>query len=784
MSGALHLAFADTLKHICNADKSGDAAAVAAVAPQQHPLYLSIMAKAAAEQKAATKHAVQQRQEVELVCRQHEEKYMRAATRGERPCKHDRKCEGVLIAEYVYQDASRGFVCPAFVYPSGKTSDMCVLCMRKQTALGFYMIRAGGQQNNLIIQPYRNIVECDGEYKVGACIYPSRRSFESITDPFVRYHRHLYKYDGRRIVQRPAMLYFRDAPSRNTVLVDDGDTLPRRGPYSRATGICLRKFSWHQLDDVTAAFQYCSFFCGGRRTEVPIVHVMSKALPQRCQFRNLKEICTKYCDVHPYFVQWMSKVVLCSLGGYYEHSVAVCDAIRIQLVHGFLHTSTDEWKRWIHSHHYVLFYAIKELISVLVKLDPALHETLRSTYQWNMFCKTSRDGMKIACRVMHENHAHSRGLFTDVNAALAKFNMHSLQFLYKLPRVDLIRFLYQTTQLCRQRKYWLSPQNMQRVTASFACDDELSALIKNVATYRYLYPKIAISSWVGIFSAAARVVARRVEAGFFDNTMSLKLATDLFAGLPARDFAAVNLYISCLFSVDAIHVFRLGAHTLQQHAAAGNSSVYYVCPACCTFKGFVVGQNGGQTNFHARGFSKIMLDDETGHLYCARRDTRHRGSSHRNAKKNTNKQLARIHRRAEEYRKCAVTQLVPVEMAGVVLQCYGKLYVLCASCCKPCVFDMANSTTAGICCPVCVLNHRQPHHLPRDLCFFCGVLCKNGRHWLNDIMLQNSERTQLCRRHAVKTVRQHREYEWTKDELRTTIIASISKQPPKTRKRA
>ena len=778
MSGALHLAFAETLKHICSTDRSVDGG-VSGVAPQQHPMYLSIMAKAAAEQKKATEHEVQRRQEVELVCRKHEETYMRAVQRDERPCKHGQECEGLLIAKYVYTDERRGFVCPAFVYPSGKTSDMCVLCLRKQTALGFYMIRAGGHQNNLIIQPYRNIVERDGEYKVSACICPSRRSFESITDPFVRYHRHLYKYEGRRIVQRPAMLYFRDAPSVNTVLVD---TLPRRGPYSRATGICLREFSWHQLDDVTTAFQYCSFFCSGRHTEVPVVHVMSKALPQRCQFRNLKEICIKYCDMYPYFVKWVAKVLLCSLGGYYEHSPPACDAIRVQLVHGFLRTSTGQWKRWIHNHHYILFYAIKELISVLVKLDPALCETLQSTYQWNMFCETSRGGMENARRMMHENHTRGRGLFAGVNSAVAKFNTHSLQFLYKLPRVDAIRFLYKTMQLCRQIKYEKSLQDVQRVTASFACDDELSALIRNVATYRYLFPQISISSWVRIFSTAAHAVVRRVEDAFLRGTMSTKLATKLFMGLRDRDFALVNLYISCLFSVDAIHVFRLGAHTLQRHApaAAIGSSVYYVCPACCTFKGFVV---GNQTNFHALGFSKIMLDDETGRLYCARRDTRHRNNN-TGGNKNNSKQLARTHRRAEEYRQCAVTQLVPVEMAGAVLQCYGKLYVLCALCCKPCMFSMTNSTHAGICCPVCVLDQRQPRCPPRDLCFFCGVLCKNGRHWLNDIVLQNSERTQLCRRHAVKTVRQHREYEWTKDELRTTIIASISKQPPKTRKRA
>jgi len=203
-----------------------------------HPLYHAIMSaaeKTNGSTAAKCGETAVRRPSLERVSRAHDESYMRPPNPGEDACKAGSKCEGRLIARYTCtQSADAGFTCVVFRLPSGeKCGDgmSCVLCLRKYVATVFYTSKASGRTKNntcdaaaspntagVIMQPYRNVIECDGEYRGDACLYPSTGSFEGISDPFFRHERHRYKYvlrdadGGPRIVHRPSVCYFRLSP--------------------------------------------------------------------------------------------------------------------------------------------------------------------------------------------------------------------------------------------------------------------------------------------------------------------------------------------------------------------------------------------------------------------------------------------------------------------------------------------------------------------------------------------------------------------------------------------
>jgi hypothetical protein len=198
----LHRGFAEVLKQMgCDSAESTFARVRHA---RDHPLYRSIMSLAASEKLAALRDVVVRRQVLPVVTRAHEERFMRPVRPGETPCTRAAQCEGRLIAHCLLGDPDRGFVCPVFraeeeededAAAAAAAGDLCVLCLRKQTSVAFYTLRACGETPERVVQPYRNVIGVPGEYALGACLAVSPRRFEGLSGPFVRHERHHYAYE-------------------------------------------------------------------------------------------------------------------------------------------------------------------------------------------------------------------------------------------------------------------------------------------------------------------------------------------------------------------------------------------------------------------------------------------------------------------------------------------------------------------------------------------------------------------------------------------------------------
>ena len=162
---------------------------------QQHPLYLRLLSLAEKETKTVTQKV--QCIELECISKQYEDSYLREPREGESACSEGQECEAIQMAQVdIHTPSEKGFVCVAFCTPNKKQSKMCLLCLRKHISLWYYTNKARGDMHATIIQPHRNIIGQTGEYHPDACIYPSSRKFEGITDPFIRHERHHYRYDN------------------------------------------------------------------------------------------------------------------------------------------------------------------------------------------------------------------------------------------------------------------------------------------------------------------------------------------------------------------------------------------------------------------------------------------------------------------------------------------------------------------------------------------------------------------------------------------------------------
>ena len=554
-------------------------------------------------------------------------------------------------------------------------------------------------------------------------------------------------------------------------------------------------FHYGQLPDVIHCIHLCTLFDDSRPPGIPILHIISKALPQRCQYRNLKEICIDYCKKHVSIMEWLKRCILCSLGGYYPHCTYVIPFwLRITLYEGLRNTTTTGWCKWIQQNGYLLFYIIKEFIIFAVQYEPALYESICSTYYWKEFEETCKMAMKKVRTIMVLNIKHQEGnIFEHIEVDLLKYNAFQLHYLYKIPKMDTNKNLYELMRYIRQLKYqkWVEQGTIEHLKERIVCDKDTNDMIQTIVRHGHLLPHVPSSTWLRLCGLSPQGCAQwdRIKKQYLLEDVSKKqTAHNIHAQISLADFTIINNYICKRFELQSIHVVRLPKHWYvnQYHALQirEESGTYYICKACKTFKAFLVRPSVSDVHFYAQGHDKIMYDDTTGKKYCGRRIvkgqmTRKKTKKCKNAlyqtKQSKINRTARGIRRGDESMECINTELIPVSLLGHLIQCYGKLYVLCPmpNCGRPCRFDFHKTSFAGTfsCgrCHMVELDHE------RSVCGYCGEMRKDTTTnksptcSLNEYIIQAEgimKKIYLCGKHNMM---QFKKGLWTKEDMWTAI---------------
>ena len=159
---------------------------------------------------------------------------------------------------------------------------------------------------------------------------------ETVKDPHISYHLYLF-YD-----QHVPMM----------CAIDDGlaplAALEKHPPD--VSGIVHEG----SLPDIIHLIPLCSFWNENKIKMKPIVHLLCKSLPQRCQIRNLREIIANYCQTDDTVYLFLKQSLVCSLLGNYQHAKQrPCWRARYTLIRRFVYAppNRNQMQEWIFTYY-------------------------------------------------------------------------------------------------------------------------------------------------------------------------------------------------------------------------------------------------------------------------------------------------------------------------------------------------------------------------------------------------------------------------------------------------
>jgi len=524
---------------------------------------------------------------------------------------------------------------------------------------------------------------------------------------------------------------------------------------------------------------------------------VSKALPQRCQFRSFGDICAQYCIQDRAFAAWLRKVVVASVVGVYPH----CHRDRADdgdttppwhatYVRALFTTPQGAWATWVRHHPWFVFYAVKEHLIAVLPLEPALYQVVCRVYRWHAFEHTVVRAMNVARSVVASNQRRHKPPFVHTDVELARCHTQYVRHLLRLPSVSETTFVRMAV----------------RAPPLRLLDPATVSAIQHVVLYRRQCPatrSVSHATWVTVLADGdqdagtlwwALVTRYRSRTVATTTASAGTVAAPWVARMAPRTVAVVAAYATALERLAAVHLWPLPAHTYRAHRTTLARSVhpdgvYYVCRVCHQFKGFVVRPPPHHGMAGALGYDKVLYDDTTGQVFCARRPPRGPPGCGRRVS------------------QCATTPLVPVRMTGRVLACYGRLYLLCVRCGRPCPFEfgryrMGTGTpyVDGICCVECDqqangggsggsggggggggadANHVRPRPVR---CVYCDRAAPRSRRGWLAVTLTCGTSAWLCARHAIASVR-HVPQTWDVEALRALVASTLEACPPNTRRR-
>lgn len=488
------------------------------------------------------------------------------------------------------------------------------------------------------------------------------------------------------------------------------------------------------LPDVVHAVGMANFWYETRPRGVALAHLFSKALPQRCQFRNLREIVKGYCDSDPALFRFVARLVHCSLaGGYRRARSAPRLARRLELSVGMLEAARDAASfQWLWEHPYVLFYSLKEYVVLAVSLEPALAEVVGRSYQWDAFQAYASAGMDVARAAFDRSG--------DLDAAerdLARMNYRQTKYLYKLRKGSCAHALLAEFERSLPGGVPPPPAAALRVgDGDRMTREEVEALHGPVLRV------------LGASDAAVEALCRAADAAAADAAGAVARA---FCDIPAGDLALVASYVRGVHEQSQIRAFPLPEHAAAAQRAAlrarlglrpgdplpAEAGVYYACRSCRALKAFLVAPNATCPNLYASGHSKVVYEASTGALYCGRK-------------------------REDPGCACMDTPLVRVPLLGRIARVYGRSYALCGRCASPAEHAFWKNTPRGFECGRCAAeDERLVRRFEDDAvrCEICRAPRPARRVWTcipvyDDVAVPNgARRAYLCERHAKRVAR-------------------------------
>ncbi len=505
------------------------------------------------------------------------------------------------------------------------------------------------------------------------------------------------------------------------------------------------------LPDVISELMKCTYWNETKTKMQPVVHLLCKALPQRCQIRNLSDIIRNYCRQDDKVYDFMSKTVLCSLLGAYTHSKKILSwKARITIIRRFVYSPPNrtQMQEWLFSgYQHFLFYVIKEFLTYSIQLIPSLIAEIKDTYKWDIFescVQNAMDSMRTTLEqnILTNNSSTIKNWLIHAEPMLMNINKQQLGNLFRPQRMTFTQIILN---MCDR----LDEINNQAQTY-IAFPKEYRTLMRDMAKRIKRRADVPIE-WLKYFGVKKDVIdtLTNIQKHYHQNAFRTDVKK-LLNDVSRYEFEAIRELFKMFWQVHhKVRVFPLPKHYYVSQIRAlrrryeipdgvplnEHVGTVYACLACHTFKAFIVKPTDKVSNLFANGHHKVIIDDETLKCYCGRRsdqnDSKKRprvaiqefiGKTHLEDQENdkrAKKKAWKMARKKFMNDECASTECLKFNMTGTLFQFYGVLYMFCPLCASPTIFDPKQHGKHGLHCGQCMKDGQFYTHVS---CLICNTL--------------------------------------------------------------
>lgn len=543
---------------------------------------------------------------------------------------------------------------------------------------------------------------------------------------------------------------------------ESDNTLPLFRKYCPNTASVVQESN---LPDIINEHLDCSFWNENKTKMKPIVHLMCKALPQRCQIRNLREIISNYCQTDDTVHEFMKTALLCSLLGAYKHSKKRLEwSARKEIIRRLVYSNPNrtQLQEWLFTNYqHLLFYTIKEFLTFSMPMIPALYDELCLTYKWGVFEETVRSAMDKSRTMVEANIMTSSSIqdwMSHVETALVIVNKQQLCNLYRPQRQNFSQTIISTCDRIDETQHTLDIYDQFPI--------EYVHLLRKMAQR---IPRGTIHiEWLKYFKVQQSTIDTLDNLYKHGQNSYRTELRKLMQNIPRYEFEAIRAIFAAFTQThNEIRIFQLPKHMYDAQCVAlrrrygltatqeipDHVGVVYVCLSCRTFKGFVVAPDSKVNNLFANGHSKIIIDDETLKCYCGKRcektDSKKRkriavdsflqGLELEEARKRHEKKNWKTNKKNIQNKRCANTECVQINMAGRLLQFYGSLYLFCPSCGNPTTFHHKQHDKHGFTCGQCM---KEGTLYTSVSCTICGTF--RGKDSWTTVQTSSEKTVPIC----------------------------------------
>jgi len=414
-----------------------------------------------------------------------------------------------------------------------------------------------------------------------------------------------------------------------------------------------------------------------------IIHLLTKALPQRCQIRNLKEIICQYITQEEDTLLFLIEVIQRSLIGSYAHCKVRLNFETRQVIIRSLYTqftSTQFFLRWFQQgHHHFLFGCLREFLINQVRQISSLFKIACEKYSWEQFDTQVRkncDKLRLEINNISnlEKTSFVKSNWISKAENIVGYCKHQIK-LFKSP----------TSQTSYSKK--VSMQIIQYLAEQQIYDiqkPEMLSLFFNIMQRIENHWDLCLPL-KDLFNIPELVCKELYKK---------KPLKELFQMCTTEHLSVIYLFCVSSDTIESVrnfilpqHIYQKQKEALKKNKKSVNYSKTYFCLVCKDLKTFLC-KNNTQHSL-AEGATRVVVNNTTDHLtlVCGRRPERHTKNGKRkwnDADKGKSKKQSKEAQREALAKRCINTKLLEIDLLGHAVRINNQVVSLCSNCGIPC----------------------------------------------------------------------------------------------------